>query len=395
MIAVDEALRRCLALAAPLDSESAALGAAHGRYMSAPATASCDAPPFDAAAMDGYAVIGDPVAGARFRVIGEAGAGHAWHGTLSEGQAARIFTGAPMPAQATRVVIQEDVLREGDEITLRADADTGRNIRPAGQDFRAGDTLSPRLLGAGDIALLAAMNIPHVRVTRRPIVALIPTGDELIMPGETPKMGQITASSVFALQAMCRDAGAEVRILPIARDNLDHLTAVLKMAEGADLILTTGGASAGDHDLVARAFDMVGMSLEFHKIAMRPGKPLMAARWGTRAVLGLPGNPVSSVICAQLFAIPMLRAMLGYPEDARAQQPRRAVLTTCVAANGPRSHYMRAKLTISDDSPPRIAPFERQDSALLSVLAQANALIIRPPHDAARGAGCSVSYIAL
>ncbi len=394
MISVDEALARCLALVAPLPVEDVPLTQALGRYMPAPALAGRDQPPFAASAMDGYAVQGDPAAGDRLTVVGEAGAGHAWSGTIGPHQAVRIFTGAPLPPGATRVIAQEDVTRDSDGIILRTAADAARHIRPAGQDFRRGDALSPRRLRPNDLALLAAMNRPTARVTRRPIVALIATGDELVMPGEMPGPDQIIASNSFAIKALAEEAGACVRLLPIARDRLPALTTVLGLAAGADLILTTGGASVGDHDLVAQAAESMGLVRSFWTIAMRPGKPLMAGRLGPAAMLGLPGNPVSAIVCTHLFVLPMIRALLGQPPESLAPQPLAARLGCDVAANGARAHYMRARLT-QGDGLPLITPFDRQDSSLLTVLAQADALLIRPLGDGPRAAGEPVTFLSL
>ena len=389
MISVEEALARCLALSAVLPSETVPLAQASGRRMCAPARARRDQPPFPASAMDGYALQGDPAQGDRFTVIGEAGAGHAFDGMVGPGQAVRIFTGAPVPAGATRVVIQEDVTRDGDRITLTSGADGSTNIRPLGQDFRAGDSLAPRRLRPNDLALLAAMNIPAVQATRRPIVALIATGDELVMPGEDPGPDQIIASNRFALKAMIETEGGIARLLPIARDSEAELATVLGLAEGADLIVTIGGASVGDHDLVGRS---AGLDHSFWKIAMRPGKPLMAGRLNGVPMLGLPGNPVSAIVCAHLFLLPMVRAMLGDP--APAPRLQRARLATDLPANGIRAHYMRARLTLGDGMP-EIAPFDRQDSALLSILGEADALLLRPVEDGPRGKGSTVDYLPI
>ncbi|MFN4129946.1 MAG: molybdopterin molybdotransferase MoeA [Paracoccaceae bacterium] len=394
MISVEEALSHCLALVAPLPVEPVTLALACGRYMPQPAIASRDQPPFAASAMDGYAVQGDPAAGDRFTVVGEAGAGHAWQGTLGPLQAARIFTGAPLPDGATRVIIQEDVTRDGDIITVQAGADSGPHIRPAGQDFRIGDALSPRLLRPNDLALLASMNIALVPVSRRPVVAIIATGDELVMPGEVPGPDQIIASNSFTLKALAEEAGADVRLLPIARDTVESLTYVLGLAEGADVIVTTGGASVGDHDLVAQVAQSLGLQRAFWKIAMRPGKPLMAGRMGHAAMLGLPGNPVSSVVCAHLFLLPMIRALIGLPQQALAPRPCSALLTQDVGPTGPRAHYMRATLGEGENLP-LITPCDRQDSSLLSVLSAADALLIRPLGDGPRRAGDVVSYLPL
>jgi molybdopterin molybdotransferase len=355
-----------------------------------PVTARRDQPPFAASAMDGYAVKGPVTVGQSFGVIGEAGAGRAFTGALKDGEALRIFTGAPMPQGADTVVIQEDVAREGDAITLLPTLGEGTNVRPAGNDFRAGDTLSaPRRLGPRDLGLLASMNLAEVPVHRRPVVALIATGDELVMPGEDPKPDQIVASSVFALKALIEAEGAETRVLPIARDSVEQLTAVLKMARGADVIVTLGGASVGDHDLVAPVTESLGAERAFYKIAMRPGKPLMAGRLFDALMLGLPGNPVSAYVCAQLFLLPALRALMGlgkWPAPTGT-----AVLAEPVGANGPRAHYMRAML----EPDGRIRALPRQDSALVGVLSQADALLIRPIGDPARPEGHTVRYLAL
>ncbi len=392
MISVDEALARCLALASMLPSETVGLRHAAGRHMYGPATALRDQPPFPASAMDGYAVIGDPAAGDSFDLVGEAGAGHAFTGTLGPGQAVRIFTGAPVPAAATRVIIQEDISVDGTRITLNPGADTGTHIRPMGQDFRAGSTLSPRVLRPNDLALLAAMNIASVPVTRRPVVAIIATGDELVMPGEVPRPDQIIASNSFALAAMAEAAGATARLMPIARDREAELRLVLEMAADADLIITIGGASVGDHDLVASVAASMGLDRAFWKIAMRPGKPLMAGRLRGVPMLGLPGNPVSSIVCGHLFMLPMIRTMLGLPDVAPTQ--RSATLGCDLPANGPRTHYMRARL-MPGDGIPTITPFDRQDSALLTILTEADALLIRPIGAAPAAAGDPTFYLPL
>jgi molybdopterin molybdotransferase len=392
MITVEEALARCLALCQPRPAETLALRHAAGRVLAAPVTARRDQPPFPASAMDGYAVAAGPKAGDRYSVIGEAGAGHAFAGRVGAGQAVRIFTGAPVPEGAGHVVIQEDVTREGDTITLRDGLDAGTNIRPAGQDFRAGATVGPRLLRPNDLCLLAAMNHATVPVTRKPVVAIIATGDELVMPGEEPAPDQIIASNAFAIAALVEQAGGEARLLPIARDTEAELLTVLMLADGADLIVTIGGASVGDHDLVGRVAESLGLERAFYKIAMRPGKPLMAGRLRGVPMLGLPGNPVSSIVCAHLFLLPMLKSMLGLPDPAPA--PLTARLAHDIPANGPRAHYMRARLT-RGDGPPLIAPFERQDSALITILTEADALLVRPVADGPRKAGEAVDYLPL
>lgn len=392
MISVEEALARCLALVLPMPVEEVPLSQAAGRWLARTVTALRDQPPFAASAMDGYAVAGDPAAGASFRVIGEAGAGHAFAGRLAQGDALRIFTGAPVPAGARRVVIQEDVTRDGDRITLKPGADTADHIRPQGQDFRAGTLLGPRHLRPNDLALLAAMGVAHPPVARRPIVALIATGDEIVMPGEVAGPEQIYASNLFALKALVEAEGGEARLLPIARDRGEALQTVLGLAAGADLIVTIGGASVGEHDLVGRVAEGMGLQRAFWQIAMRPGKPLMAGRLGAATLVGLPGNPVSAIVCGHLFVVPMIRAMLGRPD--RVPAPRRAVLGCDLPGNGPRDHYMRARLEHSDGLP-QITPLPRQDSSLLSVLTEADALLIRPRDAKPAPAGAPVTYLPL
>ncbi len=391
MITVEDALARVLALACPLANEIVPLVDAAGRSMTVPARAMRAQPPFPASAMDGYAVM-DPVsAGQRLTVIGMAAAGHAFHGTVHAGQAVRIFTGAPVPAGATRVIIQEDVSVEGTTILIGDTVETSTNIRAVGQDFKVGDTISARRLRPNDLALLASMNLAEVTVARRPIVAFVATGDELVMPGESPPDDQIIASNAFALKAMAEAEGAEARLLPIARDSIEDLTTVLGLVGDADLVVTIGGASVGDHDLVARVAAALGMEQTFYKVAMRPGKPIMAGRLRGVPLLGLPGNPVSAIVCGHLFLLPMIRAMQSLPA---VRESRRAILLQDLPANGPRTHYMRARLSPRDGLP-GIRAFERQDSALLSILSEADALLIRPIQDPARPAGAEVDYLPL
>ena len=388
MITVAEATAKLLALVAPLSSETVPLRAAHGRVLSRTLTARTAQPPFAASAMDGYAVTRRDVApGDTFRVIGEAAAGHPFAGSVGAGETVRIFTGAPLPDACTRVLIQEDVTRNGDHITLGAPLDDGPHIRPAGGDFAAGDAFAPRLLNSRDIALLAAMGHGEVPVACRPDVALIMTGDELRPPGTPLSPGQITASNGYGLAAMVEAAGATARLLPIAADTPASLRAAFDLASGADLIVTIGGASVGHHDLIAPVARDAGLEMSFHKVAMRPGKPLLAGKIGNATLVGLPGNPVSSMVCGTIFILPMLRRMLGLPPDV----PTRTLpLAGPAPANGPRQHYMRATL---EDGAVRL--FDRQDSSLLSILASANVLAIRPPNDPAREAGERIEIVDL
>jgi molybdopterin molybdotransferase len=391
MISVEDALARCLALTALTDTETLPLRRGNSRVMATAATAQLTQPPFDASAMDGYALGRAAAVGESFTVIGESGAGHAFHGAIAPHQAIRIFTGAPLPEGAVSVAIQEDILRDGDQIILKTTAKMADNIRPRGQDFVLGQALSPRLLRPNDLALLAAMNVPDVTVRRRPIVALMASGDELVMPGETPGPDQIIASNTFALAAMVEAAGGEARMLPIARDSEASLRTVFALTEGADLIVTIGGASVGDHDLVGKVATDLGLERAFWQIAMRPGKPLMAGKVLGIPMLGLPGNPVSAIVCGHLFMVPMLKAMLGLPPEPQVLSAR---LGHPQPANGPRDHYMRARLTI-ESGQPTVTAFARQDSALLTILTEANALLIRPKGDGPRGAGDMVNYIAI
>ena len=388
MISVSEALERLFALAPEMPAEIVPLSQASGRVLAEPVAARRMQPPFDASAMDGYAVA-EAAAGDRFTVTGEAVAGRRLDGTLQAGEAVRIFTGAPLPSGATRVVIQEDVTRDGDRITVTTEPDTARHVRAAGSDFGPGHTVSaPRRLGPNDIALLAAMNVPAVPVRKRPVVAILATGDELVMPGEAPGADQIVASNTFGLHALMHDLGADPRMLPIARDNVASLRAAFGMIDDADLLLTVGGASVGDHDLVAPVAADLGMAPAFHKVAMRPGKPLMSGRLGETMMIGLPGNPVSAMVCGHVFVAPVLRSMLGL--DAAPAPRCSAPLAAPLRHNGPREHYMRA--TLSDGA---LTVFDRQDSSLLSVLAAADALVVRPPWDTERQAGDVVQYLPL
>ena len=390
MITVDAALAHLFSLISPLPSETVPLAQAVGRVLAHDAIATRDQPPFAASAMDGYAVIASEVRpGARFELIGEAAAGHGFDGRLGPGQTVRIFTGAPVPQGADRVIIQEDVQRDGNNIILMDQIDKGPHIRPAGADFRVGGALhAPRVLTASDVALLAAMNIPLVQVRRKPDVALISTGDELVMPGEAPGPDQIIASNTFGLKALLEQYGARARILPIARDTRPALEAAFDLARGADLVVTIGGASVGDHDLVGDVAADLGVERAFYKVKMRPGKPLMAGRFGAAAMVGLPGNPVSAMVCGHVFLRPMIGAMLGL--GARGTARLTARLTADIGPNGPREHYMRAQVTGAD-----ISPAPQQDSALLSVLAQANALMIRPADDGPRTQGEQIEYLAI
>ncbi|MFV0300797.1 MAG: gephyrin-like molybdotransferase Glp [Paracoccus sp. (in: a-proteobacteria)] len=390
MISVEEALSRVLALAHAPEGEEIAIADAVGRSLLSPVSARLTQPPFDAAAMDGYALREADIA-APLRVIGESAAGHPWSGEAAPGTSVRIFTGAPVPAGYDRVVMQENTAREGDLLTV-TDRSGGSHIRPRGNDFSEGDRFAPaRPLTASDIGLLAGMNIPTVGVARRPRVAVLATGDELVRPGEIPAPGQIVCSNDIAVAALARAAGAEAEVLPIARDTEASLRDSFARAAGADLVVTIGGASVGDHDLVGKVAGELGMDRVFYKIAMRPGKPLMAGRIGRSAMLGLPGNPVSSIVCAVIFMQPLIQRMQGLPGGVAI---RRARLDRDLGPEGPRQHYLRATLAEGEDLP-LITPYGDQDSARLALISQADALMIRPAKDGPRRAGEIVDFIPL
>lgn len=390
MITVDEALAKVLALAGPVAKEEIALNDGLGRVLTRPVTARLTQPPFDAAAMDGYAIrradIDHPL-----RVIGEAAAGKPWQGQPAAGTALRIFTGAPVPAGYDLVVMQEHVTRDGDMIRITSQ-NSNDNIRPEGADFKKGSSFNPeRPLTPRDLALIAAMNVDRIAVARRPRVAIIAGGDELVPPGTAPGPGQIVSSNDIAIAAIARQAGAIADCLPIAEDTLESLLDRFTLAANADLIVTIGGASVGDHDLIGRITEQIGMKRAFYKIAMRPGKPLIAGSIAGSAMLGLPGNPVSAIVCAELFMRPLLRSMQGLPADTRVQEGR---LGRDLSPEGDRQHYLRASLRRqgADDI---VTPLGDQDSARLGLLAEADALLIRPAGDPARKAGDPVRFIPL
>lgn len=390
MISVDEATERVLALAGPPVSETVHLEQAYGRALLEPAAAQLTQPPFNAAAMDGYALRAIDLDGP-LRIIGEAAAGRPWAGKAEPGTAIRIFTGAPVPAGYDQVVMQEHARREGDSLIL-TERSLAPHIRPRGNDFAKGDSLpAGRRLNAADIGLLAAMNVPRVIVAARPRVALLAGGDELTRPGETLHEGQIVSSNDLALAAQVIEAGGIPIILPIARDTEESLHEGLTAAAKADLIVTLGGASVGDHDLVGRVAEKMGLDRAFYRIAMRPGKPLMAGHLSHRPMLGLPGNPVSAMVCGILFMQPLIHRMQGLPGNLQLSKAR---LGRDLAAEGDRQHYLRAMLSDGHDLPV-ITPDDNQDSARLSLMSQADALLVRPAQDRPRKAGDIVAYLPL
>ena len=395
LIPVAEAHARLIALVAPVGTEEVPLAEAAGRVLAADVVAPRDQPPFDASAMDGYACrAADARPGAVLTVVGTAAAGLGHPAPVGPGEAVRIFTGAPLPAGADWIVIQEEAEALGDRVTVTAGQGGPPNIRPAGGDFRRGERLAaPRRLRPADLGLLAAMNAARLTVARRPVVALIPTGDELVAPGEDPGPDQIVSSNDIAIEALLEAAGATGRRLPIARDTPGSLAATLDLAADADLIVTIGGASVGDFDLVRATAETHGLVVDFHGVAMRPGKPLLAGRLGGVPLMGLPGNPVSAFVTAHLFLRPAIERMLGLPGDPPA--PHAARLAAPVGPNGPRAHFMRARVDAGAGGGWTCTPLALQDSSLVGVLAEANALLARPAHDPARAAGETAAFIWL
>jgi molybdopterin molybdotransferase len=401
-LSVDEALARILEGVTPMPGEPVAIEAAHGRTLAEALAARLTQPPFDASAMDGYAVRAADVARlpATLDVIGQAAAGHPFSGTVAAGQAVRIFTGAPLPAGADAIVIQENTVqgtaaRGGPAVTVREGSPDPDNVRRRGFDFTEGALLleAGRRLGPRELALAAAMGHGEVKVRRRPRVAVLSTGDELVAPGNRPGPGQIVSSNHLGVAALAELAGAQVQQLGIARDTAESLQAHLDKAPDADVVVTIGGASVGDHDLVGPVLAERGMALSFWKIAMRPGKPLMFGRLGPARVLGLPGNPVSALVCTRVFLVPLLRALLGRPaHDASPLQARAAM---ALEANGPRQHYMRATTRPGGDGMALVTPVRSQDSSLLAPLAQADCLLVRPPNAPAVSAGTLIPILPL
>ena len=396
LISVAQALEHVLAYAAPLAVEQAPLDDADGRVLTEDLKALRTQPPADVSAMDGYAVRAGDVANApvRLKVIGEVAAGRPFTAAIGPGEAARIFTGGVVPDGADTVVIQELTKRDGDDVEVQKVTAKSRNVRKQGLDFRAGDNLFAKghRLTARDLALAAGMNHPRLPVHRRPKVALFATGDELVPPGAQLGPGQIVYSNGYALAALAREEGAAVTDLGVVADRLDETIAAVRRARDlkADILVTTGGASVGDYDLVQKAFAAEGMELSFWKIAMRPGRPLMHGRLGAMHVLGLPGNPVSSYVCAFLFLVPLIRRMSGRSDLVAPIES--AVLGCDLPANDERADYLRATLERGSDG--LIAtPFPAQDSSMMAPLAKSNCLLIREPYAPAAKAGSRCAIV--
>lgn len=381
------------------DTEMVPLEKANHRILAQDVAASRTQPPFAASAMDGYAVRAEDAAhaGAELKVIGEAPAGHSFKGFVSTGEAVRIFTGAPVPDGCDSILIQENAHRTADTISVIEPPKAGAFVRPAGLDFAEGQTLllAGKKLNYRDLALAAAMNHAELPVVRKPLVAILATGDELVRPGGTPGPDQIIASNHLGVAGLVEDCGGEVLDLGISPDDPVAMAGLVTKALEAkvDILVTLGGASVGDHDLVQGVLGDQGMNLAFWRIAMRPGKPLMAGKLGQTKVLGLPGNPVSSLVCSLLFLKPLLARMLG--DIAPRDDETDAILGAALKENDRRQDYIRARLEFDESGRAVATPFERQDSSMLRLLADSGALIIRPPYAPALAAGASVKILKL
>lgn len=396
LIPVAEALAKVVEGLAPLEAEPVALGDACGRVLAEDLAARITQPPFDASAMDGFALRAEDVRTlpAKLEVIGEALAGSGFTGEVMRGQAVRIFTGAPVPKGADTVVIQEDADLTGTIVTVR-EAEAGRHIRPRGQDFRKGEVLLRKgtRLGPRELMLAAAMNHAELPVRRRPKVAVLSTGDEVVPPGSEPNEDQIVASVAVGLVALIEAQGGEAMSLGIAKDTPESIVTLARAGTAADILVTIGGASVGERDLVSAALRSEGFDLLFQKIAMRPGKPLLYGRMGTQRVLGLPGNPVSAFVSALVFLLPMLRALLGV--EAASRGLSEAVLEGAVSANGPREHYLRAVSDWTASGERLVRPLPAQDSSLMADFARADCLIVLAPNAPALKSGERVSILPL
>ena len=391
MISVTEALEKLFLIAKVTPVETVELKKCLGRVLAKPLESSRSNPPFPSSAMDGYAIHkANLKSGAEFKVIGESAAGHSYPKKINKNEAVRIFTGSRVPDGANFVLIQEDVEADKKFIIVKENFDKKSNIRLEGSDFSKGYKVkTPLILGAKEISLLAAMNFAHLSVRKKPTVAIISTGDELVFPGESPKPDQIIASNAYGIAALCKECGAEPRILPIAQDSLKSIEYIIGLAQDADLIITIGGASVGKYDLINEATNNFGLDKSFHKVAMRPGKPLMAGKINETAFVGLPGNPVSALVCGYVFIRPLIQAMLGLEKKSA---PRLiAPCGTSLPKNGPREHYMRAVLLPNG----YLEPVENQDSARLALLCDSDALLIRAAHAEAIPAKTQCEYIKI
>ena len=399
LLSVADALARVLDGAEPLPGEDTPLVEADGRVLTSDVAALRTQPPTDLSAMDGYAVRAADVADVPviLKVVGEVTAGHPFNGEVGAGQAARIFTGGVVPPGADTIVIQENVERDGDRVTVGTASPKGRHIRRAGLDFKQGQVLLPkgRRLTDRDVMLAAAMSHPTLPVHRRPKVAVFATGDELKPPGSPLGPGEIVYSNGYALMALARNEGADVVDLGVVPDNVEATVAAIRRARqaNADILVTTGGASVGDYDLVQRGLRAEGLNLSFWRVALRPGRPMMNGRLGAMHVLGLPGNPVSAYVCAFLFLVPLIRRLQGRSDIQPF--PESAVLGAELPANDERADYMRATLAPGPDGTAIATPVKIQDSSMMAALAKADCLVIREPFAPAAAAGSRCAILKL
>ena len=395
LLPVAEALARVTDGLVPLEAERVALGAASGRVLAEDLGARLTQPPFDASAMDGYAARAADVTTlpATLKLIGVSAAGAGFEGQVGKSEAVRIFTGAPVPQGADTIVIQENAEESNGIVTVKSVEEAGQHIRPRGLDFQEGEILlaAGTRLGPRELLLAAAMNHAELPVRRKPKVAILATGDEVVPPGSELGKDQIVSSVPTGLATLIEREGGEAMSLGIAKDDPESLVTLARAGSAADILITIGGASVGERDLVASALKPEGLQLEFWKIAMRPGKPLLYGRLGNQRVLGLPGNPVSALVCAYVFLVPMLRRMLGLVDDARSLPE--AVVGVAVEANGPREHYMRATSQWREDGTRVVRPLPSQDSSLVAELARADCLIVRAPGAAPLAQGARVRVI--
>ncbi|WP_120496568.1 gephyrin-like molybdotransferase Glp [Kiloniella sp. EL199] len=397
MIRVEEALERVLAGFTELSPETVSLHDGLGRVLAKDIKARLTQPPSDVSAMDGFAVKSSDIQSVpvTLKIRGEAPAGGSYEAQLQDGEAVRIFTGGPVPLGADCIVIQENTDHDDINVTVKQSESPGRYIRPAGLDFSEGQIGLEKgtTLTARDLALAAAMNHPWLEVYRKPKVAILATGNEIVLPGVTPGPNQIISSNTTALMSFVRECGGEPISLGIAPDDKEALSTMAKGAEGADLLLTTGGASVGDHDLVRSVLGEQGLEIDFWRIAMRPGKPLIFGKLGQTPMIGLPGNPVSTLVCAYIFARPALWKMTGRNPDNL--QIEKAVLTQNLGENDKRQDYLRAQLSTNSFGQLEATPFDRQDSAMLNLLRKADCLVIRAPFAAPAAKGTEVEVIRL
>ena len=396
MISVDEARTRILSSFEPLPPEDVGLDEALGRVLAQDVRARRTQPPTAISSMDGYAARSADLSEAPkvLKQVGKAPAGGAFSGVVGPNETVRIFTGGPIPDGADTIVIQENTESEGDRITVRVSAKAGQYIRNAGLDFNTGEVglSSGKILTARDISLAAAMDFPWLTVYRKPRIAILATGDEVVRPGEPIGPNQIVSSNAIALQAFVKICGGTAINLGISPDKADTLRKMANGARGADLLVTTGGISVGEHDLVRQALNSSGLKVDFWRVAMRPGKPVMYGQLGGVPVLGLPGNPVSVMVCALVFLSPVLNCLLGLPNDNGAVIEK-AFLASPLCENDQRQDYLRATLKRHKDGSLWARPFERQDSSMISLLAKAQCLIIRVPNAAAADAGQTVEVM--